>query len=466
MGFHLPSTVALVLTVAFIIFLFRRDIRARPNVTGAVWIPLLWFVIIGSRSPTHWLALGGYMQGGSVEEGNPLDAFVYATLIAAGTYVLIKRQVQLSEVIRNNQWLTIFFIYCFLAIFWSDFPFIAFKRWIKILGHPIMVLVLLTEPDPQEAIVTLMKRSAYVLIPMSILLIKYYPELGRAFDPWTGGGSNCGINATKNELGWMCMILGFFFFWHLLQVLKTKRSTARRNELLLVAGFICMIWWLMAKARSATSLMALLLGISIVTLLGQRFVNKRLIGLYVTLAIIGLVILQLTFGIFGHLVDLTGHNTTMVGRAELWRELLALQNSPIFGVGFESFWLGDRLKTIWGMHWWQPNEAHNGYLEIYLNLGVIGLVLLSALIIATYRKASLDLLTNFQFGRFRLGFLAVIVAANWTEASFKGLSPIWFVFYIIAMDYSEPLFASVEGPSQSDAPEAVELASVKDTRLY
>lgn len=467
MDLHLPPTVALVLTIAFIAFLFRRDIRERPHVTSALWIPLLWFVMIGSRSPTQWLALGGYIQGRSVEEGNPLDALVYFTLIAAGIYVLSKRQVHLFEVIRNNQWLAIFFLYCFLAIFWSDFPFIAFKRWIKILGHPIMVLILLTELDPQEAIVTMMKRSAYVLIPMSILLIKYYPELGRAFDPWTGGASNCGINTSKNELGWMCMILGFFFFWYLLQILKTEKNKARRNELLLVAGFICMIWWLMSKAHSATSSMSLLLGMSIVALLGPRFVNKRLISLYVTLAISGLVVTQLTFGIFGHLVDLTGHNTTMVGRAELWRELLALQNSPILGVGFESFWLGDRLKTVWSGHWWQPNEAHNGYLETYLNLGLIGLVLLSALIIATYRKASLDLLTNFQFGRFRLGFLAVVVVANWTEASFRGLSPVWFVFYIIAMDYSEPLFASVEGPSQSGAPEpAVELASFDDTRLY
>jgi hypothetical protein len=66
-----------------------------------------------------------------------------------------------------------------------------------------------------------------------------------------------------------------------------------------------------------------------------------------------------------------------------------------------------------------------------------------------------------------LGFLAVVVVANWTEASFRGLSPVWFVFYIIAMDYSEPLFPSVEGPSQSGAPElAVELASFNDTRLY
>ena len=464
---HLPPIFALFLTVAFIVFLFRRDSRGRPNVTGALWIPLLWFVIIGSRSPTQWLALGGYIQGRSVEEGNPLDALVYSTLIAAGTYVLIKRRVQLSEVIRNNQWLTIFFIYCFLSIFWSDFPFIAFKRWIKILGHPIMVLILFTEPDPREAVITLLKRTAYVLIPMSILLIKYYPDIGRAFDPWTGGASNCGINTTKNELGWMCMILGFFFFWHLLQILKTEKSKARRNELFLIAGFIFMIWWLMSKARSATSLMSLLVGILVVALLGLRCVNKRLISLYVVPTIIALVAAQLTFGIFEHLVDLSGHSTTFAGRGELWRELLAMDTHPIFGVGFESFWLGERWKTLAALHWWAPNEAHNGYLETYLSLGLIGLALLGALIIATYRKACRDLLGDFQFGRFRLGFLALVVVANWTEASFRGLSPIWFVFYVIAMDYSKPLFASVEEPSESVVLEPeVEAVAFVERRVY
>ncbi len=71
-----------------------------------------------------------------------------------------------------------------------------------------------------------MKRSAYVLVPMSILFIKYYPEWGRGFDAWTGAAMNNGINTSKNELGWMCMILGLFFFWHLLQTLKTEKSKA------------------------------------------------------------------------------------------------------------------------------------------------------------------------------------------------------------------------------------------------
>ena len=49
--------------------------------------------------------------------------------------------------------------------------------------------------------------------------------------------------------------------------------------------------------------------------------------------------------------------------------------------------------------------------------------------------ADAELLKNFEIGRLRLGFLVAIVLFNWTEATFKTLHPVWFVFYIIAMDY-------------------------------
>ena len=50
-----------------------------------------------------------------------------------------------------------------------------------------------------------------------------------------------------------CLILGYFFFWYLLQTWKTERSTWRRNELRLIAGFGIGIWWLFSQAHSATA---------------------------------------------------------------------------------------------------------------------------------------------------------------------------------------------------------------------
>src|SRR6266550_8191523 len=209
MGIHLqlPPSVASCLTVAFIVFLFRRDIREKADVSGALWLPLIWLIISCSRGLSLWLNIFGLPVSGaiSVEEGSPLDAWFFFFLIAAGVYVLSQRQVRLSEIVRNNQWLTIFLLYCLVSIIWSDFPFVAFKRWIKILGHPIMALVILTEPNPDEAVKTLLKRCAYVVVPVSILFIKYYPELGRGFDPWTGEASYTGITTNKNLLGADCL---------------------------------------------------------------------------------------------------------------------------------------------------------------------------------------------------------------------------------------------------------------------
>ena len=180
-GLHLPPFLASFLTVAFIVFLFRRDIREKPNVSGALWLPLLWLVINSSRSFSEWLNIFGLPVSGaaSAEEGSPLDACCYLALAIAGFCVLTKRQLHLSEIVLNNGWIIAFFLYCFISIAWSDFPFIAFKRWTKIFGHPIMALIVLTEADPEEALTRLMKRCAYVLLPVSILWMKYYPQLGR-----------------------------------------------------------------------------------------------------------------------------------------------------------------------------------------------------------------------------------------------------------------------------------------------
>ena len=185
-GLHLPPRLALFLTLAFIVFLFRRDIREEPNVSGALWLPLLWLVFTCSRPVTTWLHMFGLPVGGGVsnEEGSPVDAcFVYA-MATAGLFVLIERQVSLSEVLQRNGWLVAFIAYCFISVLWSDYPLISFRRATKIFGHPIMALIVLTEPDFEEALTRLMKRCAYVIVPVSILWIKYYPEYGRAFDDW------------------------------------------------------------------------------------------------------------------------------------------------------------------------------------------------------------------------------------------------------------------------------------------
>jgi hypothetical protein len=74
-------------------------------------------------------------------------------------------------------------------------------------------------------------------------------------------------------------------------------------------------------------------------------------------------------------------------------------------------------------------------LDFYLDLGLIGLSIVIGLFIATFWKTRRELFRNFEWGRYRLAFFVAVVLRGWTESTFKTSSALWFVFYIVALDY-------------------------------
>jgi O-antigen ligase len=450
MGLHFPPVIALWLTLGFIAFLFRWEIRAQPNVTGTLWIPSFWLFIIGSRYVSQWLDIFGLHVGAvDVEEGSPIDSAVFGLLIISGLYVLYQRRVSLTEVLRNNHWLTIYLLYCCLAILWSDFPFVALKRWLKVIGHPIMVLVILTEPDFEEAITQLLKRCTYVWVPVSVLFIKFFPQWGRGFSFWTGTPENCGIAGNKNMLGLILFISATFYFWHFSKVWHQEKSKARRNELLLMALFAYMIGWLMHMAQSSTSMVSASIAAGLMAFFGLRWINPRYTGTYLLTAVLIALVAEGVFGLYTSFLEFLGKSATLSDRTLIWHDLLQVKINPILGSGFESFWLGDHItQSFWSGWAFIPNEAHNCYLETYLNLGLIGLFLLVVWMIVIYWKSRRDIINGSRWGRFRLGVLVAIVFYNWTEANLRGLDPIYFLFFLIAMDYPKLELATAMQPTE------------------
>jgi O-antigen ligase len=164
-----------------------------------------------------------------------------------------------------------------------------------------------------------------------------------------------------------------------------------------------------------------------------------------------IAVLQLSFNLNEIIIPALGRDMTLTGRTELWSDVLDMDTNPLIGTGYESFWLGDRLEKIWETNWWQPNQAHNGYLETYLNLGWIGLLLLIGVIIFTYRRICKSLIFDFDYGRLRLALLVIILVYNITEAGFKGLHMMWFSFLLITIEVSDRSQSQIQIRSVNDS---------------
>jgi O-antigen ligase len=110
-----------------------------------------------------------------------------------------------------------------------------------------------------------------------------------------------------------------------------------------------------------------------------------------------------------------------------------MSGNPLWGLGYGNFWLGDRLEALWALYEWHPAEAHNGYLETYLNLGFFGVALLAALIVSAIKKAANSALKP-QLRFLKLSYLLPILLYNLTESAFRGLHIIWFMFLLLAIE--------------------------------
>lgn len=436
----MPPTLALVLTVLFIAVLFTREFKRDFIPSAGIAVPCIYLLIQGSRSVTEWVNLGTHVRGGDIAEGSPLDRTVFLILIVVGLLVLFRRGVVWSRIFRENLWLALFFFYCGTSLIWSDSPDIAFKRWTKALGDPLMALVILTDREPIKAMQFVLKTCVYVLIPLSILFIKYYPHLGRTFSEWTGAASNTGVTTNKNLLGFVLLVSGLFLVWIVLEKWKAdKNEGSRLDNVGIPLLLLGMVGWLFTQADSKTSLVGFLVGSCLLLASNLRAI-RAYIGVFLLAGMITFAVLQATVDIYSVVLQQAGRDSTLTGRTELWDVLLHMDPKPLFGHGFESFWLGERLKYLHQMYYFHPNQAHNGYIEVYLNLGLVGLCLLTGLLLSGFFKIKSQLnVVRHQnqigsFSQFGIAFFVTYVLYNYTEAAFKSLHFLFIIFLICTIN--------------------------------
>jgi O-antigen ligase len=410
-----------------------------------LWVVLFWVMIIGSRSVSVWLNPG--IEAESPEaylEGTTLDRNIFLVLIILGVVALLQRRPDWRNIFNSNRWFFAFLFYCGISIIWSDYPTVSFKRWAKELGNVIMVLIILTEEDIVLAIRAVISRYTYLAIPLSVLLIGSFPEIGSYIDRDMFTPAHGGVATHKNSLGIITFISGLFLVWDLVYLRGEDVIRTDKADVLCRYVLLLMVAWLMYMAQSATALVSLILGTSILLFMKLPFPRSqiRFLGTYSLVLSLLVLFLYSVPGVLDGFAKVLGRDMTFTGRTELWADLLNEHINPILGTGYQSFWLGARADYLWDKYLFHPIQAHNGYLETYLNGGLIGLCLLMATIVFTGNRLRREVLHESSFGILLFACLVVAVFYNWTEAMFSRLNLIWFVLGIAAL-YHPPSYESL-----------------------
>ncbi|MFZ0962481.1 MAG: O-antigen ligase family protein [Terriglobia bacterium] len=424
MGFPLALLICSVGIAGLFILNRDKSIRTSP----ALWLTVIWLWIIGSRPVSAWLGpgSGGYSLDATLE-GSPTDAFIFTALIAVGIIVLVRRRKRAKVFLKASLPVLIYFAYCLLSLGWSPIPDVAFKRWIKATGDVVMVLIVVTDVDPIAALRRLFSRVGFILFPASIVLIRY-TDLGRGYTP-DGQPMNTGVTTNKNTLGLVVFVIGLGVLWGLRALLRDRDQPHRRRRLLAQFTLLAFVMALLQMAHSATSVACFVLGSTIMLLTGLRVIRRSPAAVRTVVLTIALTGgLAYLSGADEMVIRALGRKPDLTGRTDIWKAIIPMARNPIIGVGYESFWnsMSQTLSTLDRFEFGNLVSAHNGYLDIYLNIGLVGVGLVALILIHGYLRASVAFRRDPGFASLILCYIATAAIYSVTEAGFKPLCPMWF----------------------------------------
>ena len=374
-----------------------------------------------------------------VNEGDGIDVSSFDLSINAKLSLLIyfvsfvllaMRWKRFLSVLFSNKFLWILMGIIFFSYFWSINPDQTLRFAIYALGTTGFGLYLAIRYTLAEQL-NLLAWTYGLLLILSLLLAVAVPQYGLM-----GGvheGALRGVFTHKNQFGAFMAPGGVIFLLNAFR--GGKYSWIYWG--LLVLNCIAMV---MSQSTTAlgTFLVMLLLCV-IYRIFRWRYEVMISAILAVTIVSFGTLIWIAGYVGADSLVGLVGKDTTLSGRTDIWKYVWdQIQLRPWFGYGLAAFWngydgpsgyvqLAMRIAVVY---------AHNGFLDIWLSIGLVGLgVFLIGFLNTTGQSFSLLRKTNSPEGFWPLLFMTYILLSNLTEGTITTMNSSFWAIYV-AISYS------------------------------
>lgn len=265
----------------------------------------------------------------------------------------------------------LFALYVMASALWAGDPLASFNRAGRALILALFAIDLAQHCNARQ-LLRLISVAVAIAIVASIIAIITPPHYGYSaiagyHDAWRGALTH------KNAFGAL-MSLGVVFGYYALALRACARPIAAFT---LIASAI-----LLVGSRSATAIMTTLALVPSAYFL-NAFGAARSGGLKIVVLIAALLAALMSASallLVDDFIELTGRSDTWTGRAAIWRAVGPFVDArPLLGHG-HGFWSTDGAARamIWRELNWAPPHAHNNYIDLWLQFGLVGLAIASA----------------------------------------------------------------------------------------
>jgi O-antigen ligase len=409
----------------------REDIPVLPYsgsslIAKSLFVIYFFFIIFGTSLPFQ----PPIEDVDDKIKSNLLNQIIFSTAFLLSAVSILNRRHAFALLIKREKLLTLFLIWCFLSIIWSDFRFVSFKRFFQIMTAFTVSAAVLIHFRTSDETLKYFKNLIFLFLIGSLLSIIVVPG---AIQPETTAWR--GLADGKNHFGQVCLFSSIIFAYAWL------KETGSIGKKMFNLGVLILSVAALIGSQSMTSILTaiLLLFAGLIFYINREFKTLGIGNLFIFLSIcvlggICVTLLMMASELLLSLPEYVGKSRTFTGRTDLWLYMLdEVKQHPFLGSGFGGFWVvgSENLRELYKYFVWLPNHSHNGYLDILNETGLIGLSLFMIALIAYLKR-----LFHYKNNKIWMWFVLAALVINVQETTLFRMnvfSGVMFIFSYLAI---------------------------------
>jgi O-antigen ligase len=367
-------------------------------------------------------------ESSASSDGSDIQHMMAFVLLISGTMFFARKSLgEMWRAVGANLTYFVLPLIVVASVAWSVEPSLTLKRSILALAVCGFDLYVATTVG-MDRILKFLSITISISAIASVFFALAIPTIGREVTEGLIGDWR-GVFPQKNTFG-QVMSIGVFVEMGLM-------IRARRPSFMGIVK-VSLFMLLIMMAHSASSILSAVLAV-IFSAFYLSFRHGSGSTIICALLTVGVSAIFLGFaGLdWSSVFDLLDRDPSLTGRTDLWVYIEeAIREKPLFGWGYMAFWTPDSNNVTYIQHqinWSAPN-AHNGYLELALAVGIVGMGGLVVTGIWAFRRVALLIVQKNDLGALLLIISVQFIVANLTESSMINASVFgWNVFSIFGL---------------------------------